>query len=190
MNLDKIVIKGAREHNLKNINLQIPKNKLVVITGLSGSGRTSISKKINKKISQLYGPTLEVSGNDIRKIIKQNKFSNKARTKHMIKYARFAKFITDSKINLIFNIMVLNKKIRSWNRNNIDNYVEIYIKADIHKIIKFKKKATYLKNKKNIVGLDIKAEFPTKPHIIIKNDFDKTLDKLSKELINKIKILI
>ena len=36
MNLDKIIIKGAREHNLKNINLEIPKNKLIVITGVSG----------------------------------------------------------------------------------------------------------------------------------------------------------
>ena len=35
---DKIVIRGAREHNLKDINLTIPKDKLVVITGLSGSG--------------------------------------------------------------------------------------------------------------------------------------------------------
>lgn len=34
---DNIVIKGAKEHNLKNINLTIPRNKLVVITGLSGS---------------------------------------------------------------------------------------------------------------------------------------------------------
>lgn len=34
---DKITIKGAKEHNLKNINLEIPRNKLVVITGLSGS---------------------------------------------------------------------------------------------------------------------------------------------------------
>ena len=33
---DNIVIKGAKEHNLKNISLEIPKNKLVVITGLSG----------------------------------------------------------------------------------------------------------------------------------------------------------
>ena len=33
---NKIVIKGAKEHNLKNLNLEIPKNKLVVITGLSG----------------------------------------------------------------------------------------------------------------------------------------------------------
>ncbi len=40
---DKIVIKGAREHNLKNINLEIPRNKLVVITGLSGSGKSSLA---------------------------------------------------------------------------------------------------------------------------------------------------
>ena len=40
---DKIIIKGAKEHNLKNIHIQIPKDKLVVITGLSGSGKSSLA---------------------------------------------------------------------------------------------------------------------------------------------------
>ena len=40
---DKIIIKGAKEHNLKNINIQIPKDKMVVITGLSGSGKSSLA---------------------------------------------------------------------------------------------------------------------------------------------------
>lgn len=40
---DKLIIKGAREHNLKNIDLEIPKNKLVVFTGLSGSGKSSLA---------------------------------------------------------------------------------------------------------------------------------------------------
>ena len=40
---DKIVIKGAKEHNLKNIDIEIPRDKLVVITGLSGSGKSSLA---------------------------------------------------------------------------------------------------------------------------------------------------
>ena len=40
---DKIVIKGAKVHNLKNISLEIPRDKLVVITGLSGSGKSSLA---------------------------------------------------------------------------------------------------------------------------------------------------
>ena len=40
---EKIVIKGARQHNLKNIDVEIIRNKLVVVTGLSGSGKSSLA---------------------------------------------------------------------------------------------------------------------------------------------------
>ena len=43
MSLDSIVIKGAREHNLKNIDLVLPRNRLIVVTGLSGSGKSSLA---------------------------------------------------------------------------------------------------------------------------------------------------
>ncbi len=43
MALDKLIIRGAREHNLKDVNLEIPRDKLVVITGLSGSGKSSLA---------------------------------------------------------------------------------------------------------------------------------------------------
>lgn len=41
--MDKIVVKGARENNLKNVNIELPKNKLIVMTGLSGSGKSSLA---------------------------------------------------------------------------------------------------------------------------------------------------
>ena len=43
MPLDAIIVKGAREHNLKNIDVVIPRDKLVVITGVSGSGKSSLA---------------------------------------------------------------------------------------------------------------------------------------------------
>ena len=75
--MDSIFIKGARTHNLKNINLEIPRNKIIVITGLSGSGKTSIAKKIKKEIIKKYGPTIIVSGDNFRKIFKFNRYSFK-----------------------------------------------------------------------------------------------------------------
>jgi len=43
MGLTKLVVRGARQHNLKNISLEIPRNSLTVITGLSGSGKSSLA---------------------------------------------------------------------------------------------------------------------------------------------------
>ena len=40
---EKLIVKGARQHNLKNITVEIPRNKMVVITGLSGSGKSSLA---------------------------------------------------------------------------------------------------------------------------------------------------
>src|SRR5438034_1821874 len=43
MGLDRIIVRGARQHNLKNINVEIPRNQLTVVTGLSGSGKSSLA---------------------------------------------------------------------------------------------------------------------------------------------------
>ena len=156
------------------------------ITGLSGAGKTSIAKKIKKEIIKNYGPTLVVSGDEFRETFKLKSYLEKDRNRYLMNYLALAKLITDQKINLIYNLIGMYDVARKWNRKNIDNYVEIYIKSDIKKIIKFGKKKTY-KNKKNIVGLDIKLDFPKKPDIIINNNFKSTINEMSRELLKKIK---
>lgn len=162
------------------------KGILFWITGLSGSGKTSIANKIKKEIIFKYGPTLLVNGDDLRRIFKLNKYDQQSRAKIAKTFSKFTKFITNQNINLIFTTVSLFKHIRAWNRKNIDNYVEIFIKADIEKIKKFKKKKLYFNKKNLIVGLNIKSEFPKKPNIIIKNDFKKNIIFLSNELKRKL----
>ena len=43
MSIDKLVVRGAREHNLKDVSIELPRNSLVVFTGLSGSGKSSLA---------------------------------------------------------------------------------------------------------------------------------------------------
>lgn len=80
-------------------------------------------------------------------------------------------------------------KPRAWNRKNISKYVEIYIKSDVKKIISTNKKKIY-KKKKNIVGINIKPQFPKNPDIIINNTLDINLKSLDLELRNKIQKLL
>ena len=168
---------------------KIKRNKGILfwITGLSGSGKTTIAEKIKNKISKKYGPTLTLSGDDLRKIFNYEKFSRDSRIKYALSYAKFCKYITNQKINVIFSTVSLFHKVRNWNRANFNNYVEIYIETDIKKVIKRKSKYFYKGNHKNVMGKNLKAEFPKNPDIIIKNNFKKSLNNLSKEVIKKIK---
>jgi len=165
------------------------KGTLFWITGLSGSAKTTIAEKIKKSISLKYGPTLTISGDDLRKLFDYSKFSRKHRLIYALSYGKFCKYITNKNINIIFSTVSLFDKVRSWNRSNINNYIEIYIKSDIKDVMKKKKKFFYKGNYKNIVGKNLKAEFPKYPDIIIQNNFKKTINQLSKELLKKISIL-
>ena len=173
---------------MKKIRINNKKGILFWITGLSGSGKTTFGKAIHKDIQKLYGPTLMISGDNIRKIFYLKGHTKEDRLKILKSYCRFAKFITNQNINLIFAVVGMFNEPRKWNRKNISNYIEIYIKSNLKEIIKLKKKRIYhKKNIQDIVGVDIKPEFPKKPNITIINSFDKPQTKIAFQIIKKIK---
>jgi len=174
---------------MKKINRN--KGILFWITGLSGSGKTTLGIKIKKNINKIYGPTVMISGDDIRKIFELDGYGYKDRLAVLKKYCQFAKYITEQKINVIFAVVGMIDAPRKWNRLNVDNYVEIYIKSKIKNIIKLNKKKIYhKKNPGKLVGIDIQAEYPKKPDIILLNTFKKSSDQMSKILLGKINKLL
>ena len=171
---------------------KINKTKGIVfwIEGFSGSGKTSIAKFSKKGISKKYGPTIVVSGDLLRNLFNHRGYSKSDRIKNSYKFSNFIKFITDQGINVIYTVVGLNYKAKAIYKKKLKNFIEIFVKADIKKILKMKKKKKVYKLKKNIVGLDIKAEFPKNPNVVIKNDFNKPIKKLSVELVNKLNKII
>ena len=169
------------------------KNKGIVfwITGLSGSGKTQIGKKIKKDIIKNFGPTILFSGDDIRNIFDLKKYTFKDRLKIVNQYGDLCRNLSNQNINVIFCVVGLMKKVRIWNKKNIKNYLEIFIKSPINTVRKLSKKKIYKKKYiQDVVGLDIKPEYPNNPHIIIKNDFKDSIEKKSQELILKIKKIV
>ena len=163
------------------------KGILFWITGLSGSGKSTIADLIKHKIIKEYGPTVIFNGDDLRKILNFHGYTLKERLENGFKFIELFKFITNQGINVIFAGVGMFHKLRIYNRKNFKNYIEIYIKTDLNKIISIGKKQIY-KNKKNkIVGKELKAEFPRNPDIILDNNFNKKITLLAKELLEEIK---
>lgn len=175
---------------MKKIRLKKKYGTLFWITGLSGSGKTRIAKKIVNEIRKNYGPTIVLSGDDIRSIFKLQGYSYKERLNTVFKYCKLAKKITSQNINVILAVIGMMDVLRTWNKKNVKNYVEIYIKTDLKKIIKAKKKKLYHKKISKIVGVDIKPEFPKNPNITVINDFKKDINFLSKNVLKKLKNLL
>ena len=98
--------------------IKILKNKGILfwITGLSGSGKTSISKKIFPLIKKRYGPTILVSGDELRSIFNLNKYDRLSRLKNALSYNHLAKHITDQGINIIINVIGMFEKVRILNK--------------------------------------------------------------------------
>ena len=162
------------------------KGILFWITGLSGSGKSTIANLIKDRIEKKYGPTIVMSGDDLRNITNFQKYEKKDRLEFSEIKLKFYKFVTDQKINLIFSTISLFESVRRENKKHILNYVEIFIKADVKTIIKNNKKKLYKKKKEKIWGINIKAEFPKKPLIQIESNFKTPIKTLSNNLIKLI----
>ena len=176
---------------MRIIKLNKKKGIVFWITGLSGSGKTQIGHKIKNNIIKKYGPTILFSGDDIRNIFDFKKYSPQDRLKIVSQYCKLSHNLSNQKINVIFCVVGLMHAIYKWNKKNIENYIEIFVKSSINKVKKFSNKQIYKqKYIQNVVGLDIKPEYPKHPHIIINNDFAKPIEELSEELLLKINSII
>ena len=169
---------------IKKLNKK--KGILFWVTGFSGSGKSEISYKIKDEIEKKFGKTLIISGDNFRQSFNFKNYDRNSRVKLGKQYINFLKLILDQNINIIFTIVGLYGEIRKFGRKKIQNYIEIFIDADIKKIKKNSKKIHYKRKQRNILGLDLKPEIPKKPDIKVSNNFKKPISEISKKIIKKI----
>lgn len=157
------------------------------VTGLAGSGKTQTAKILVKKLSKDLGPTIIFSGDNLRKIFELKGYDYHERSKIVKMYSDFINFVLKQKINVVFAVIGMMNHARKYNKRIIKNYFEIYIKTNYSVLKKNNKKKLYAGKKANVVGKDIKPEFPKNPDLVFNNNFKKDFKKQVDLLYTKIK---
>lgn len=118
----------------------------------------------------------------MRTMLRLKGFSKRERTNASKYSSRLIRFLINNGINVMYTVLCLNKKTRKIYKSSVSNFLHIYIKGNIKQIIKNNLKPQIYNLNKNIVGVDIKPEFPKNSNIIITNNFKKNINQLGKDL--------
>ena len=159
---------------------------VIWILGLSGSGKSYISKKLQKKLNKKF---IIIDGDIIRNIFKNDLgHTKKDRKINAMRISKLVEFLSNNGLNIIVPVLSLFPEWLKWNRKNIKNYYEIFIDVPLDNLIKKNSKKVYKKNKKlnkNVVGVDIKFPKPKNSDLILKNYFNKKSLKENIKIIEK-----
>jgi len=144
-------------------------------TGLAGAGKTTIGKRFYEHIKSLERHVVILDGDTLREVFGDvTCYSMEDRRKLAMRYSRLAHMLTEQEIDVVCCTISMFHEVREWNRGNIPSYQEIYIKVPIDILIERDQKGLYSAvldgEIQNVIGVDIEAEEPKHPDIIIEND--------------------
>ena len=165
--------------------LIMKKGILYWITGLSGAGKTTIGNRLFYKIKPEKENTVILDGDILKKIAgKDLGYTREERLERAYRYCSLCKLLTNQGINVIICTIAMFDEIRNWNRENIENYVEVFLDVGLDILKERDQKGLYSKGGESIAGIDVQVEFPKNPDIIIKNEGKQHIDEGVDRIIN------
>ena len=164
------------------------KGNVFWVMGLPGSGKTTVGTKLYEYLKKKNDATVLFDGDVLRDIYQFKDYSEEGRKKVSKITGRLIKLLTDQGMDVVGCFVSVNKDIRSWNRANLDNLKEIYLKVDVDELIKRDQKGLYSRALKgeidNVIGINVPFEEPTGVDYIVENYGDCSPDESVKKIID------
>jgi len=162
---------------------------LVWITGLAGSGKTTIGKEVYKKLKEKYKNTVFLDGDNFREVLGNDLGHNlKDRFENAMRIHRMCKFLVNQDINVVCATMSLYKDIHNLNRKDIKNYFEVFLECSMDELIRRDQKGLYSKalrgEAENVVGVDLPYDKPNDADLVIDNSKKENLHKNIESILN------
>ncbi len=161
---------------------------VIWMIGLSRAGKTTLSKLLYDKLKPKVNNLVLLDGDIVRELFRNDvDHTIEGRRKNAERLSHLSKFLSDQNIHVVAAVLSIFPEWQAWNRENMENYQEVYIKASIDVLEKRDTNNLYAQAKsgkmKNVVGVDIPFPEPENPDLVIENniersDFNSMLEKV------------
>jgi len=147
--------------------------------GLSRAGKSTLSNLLYEELKPKIPNLVLLDGDIIRELFRNDvDHTVEGRRKNAERLSHLSKFLSDQNIHVIAAVLSIFPEWQDWNRKNIDNYSEVYIKVSMAVLKKRDTNNLYADAKagniKNVVGVDIPFPEPKHPDIIIENNVERS----------------
>ena len=143
------------------------------ITGLSGAGKTTVSIGVAEALRKMNIPCVLLDGDDMRSILASKwGYSDDERAELAFVYSRLCRHLSCSGINVIIATVAMFEKVREWNRDNIENYLEVFLRVPVDELINRDPKGLYKRFADDTTSESVLSdafELPKSPDLVIDN---------------------
>lgn len=159
------------------------KGTVYFFTGLSGAGKTTIGRLFYEHLAARKANVVLKDGDGLRVLPEgQSDYSTEARIRRAkVRFAEY-KELAEQGTDVVFCSIAMYDEVREWNRANIENYKEIYIKVSMETLYQRDKKGLYSSGAKNVVGVDLPWDEPKTADIVIENEGGETPEEIVRRI--------
>ena len=156
---------------------------VVWVTGLSASGKTTVSKHLVGMLTVVQ-PSILLDGDELRSALSVvGNYSKEQRVELAKNYFKLAKLLANQGFIVVVAALAMFKEIYLWNRENQENYVEVFLNPPVDELFKRDPKGLYARFRsgieKNVAGLDLKVDIPEDPDLIFSNDQNLVAEEIA-----------
>jgi cytidine diphosphoramidate kinase len=151
---------------------------VIWIIGLSGVGKTTLSQLVDDRLKPELPNLVRLDGDVIRAVFGNDvDHTIQGRRRNAERLSQLSRFLADQRIHVIAAVLSIFPDWQAWNRANIADYAEVYMKASMETLLRRETKGLYARARRgeitNVVGVDIPFPEPTSPELVLDNELDQ-----------------
>ena len=164
------------------------KGTVYFFTGLAGAGKSTIGGLFYQRLKEKSPTAILIDGDLTRlaaghstvdgRVLLEDRYTTEARKSGAFESFQTCKYYADQGLDVVICSIAMYTEVRDWNRKNIENYREVYLKVTRETLYRRDQKKLYSSGTKKVVGVDLPWDEPGHSSIVVPNDGEETPEEI------------